>query len=116
MVLVDEPKEWVAFFCSYPAAGVADILGYVAARFTPEITFRDVKEVVGAGQQQVLGSGQRRGVPPVRVGIHDDRGVGLGAGFGGIGRPPRRVPLGRCRASAESRRQAAGVAARTAGE
>jgi hypothetical protein len=53
VVLVDEPKGWVAFFCSDPAAGVADILGQVAARFALEITFRDLKEVVGAGHQQV---------------------------------------------------------------
>ena len=30
VVLVDEPKGWVAFFCSDPTAGVADILGNVA--------------------------------------------------------------------------------------
>jgi hypothetical protein len=53
VVLVDEPKGWVAFFCSDPTAGVADILGNVAGRFSLEITFRDVKEVLGAGQQQV---------------------------------------------------------------
>ncbi len=53
VVLVDEPKGWVAFFCSDPAAGVADILGHVAARFSLEITFRDLKDAVGAGQQQV---------------------------------------------------------------
>ena len=51
--LVDEPKGWVAFFCSDPTAGVADILGHVAARFSLEITFRDLKDIVGAGQQQV---------------------------------------------------------------
>jgi hypothetical protein len=53
VVLVDEPKGWVAFFCTDPAATVADILGSVAGRFRLEITFRDLKEVVGAGQQQV---------------------------------------------------------------
>jgi hypothetical protein len=53
VVLVDEPKGWVAFFCTDPAATVADILGTVAGRFRLEITFRDLKEVVGAGQQQV---------------------------------------------------------------
>ena len=52
-VLVDEPKGWVAFFCPDPTADVADVLGTVAARFALEVTFRDVKEVVGAGQQQV---------------------------------------------------------------
>ena len=53
VVLVDEPKGWVAFFCTDTAATVADILGCVAGRFSLEITFRDLKEVVGAGQQQV---------------------------------------------------------------
>ena len=53
VVLVDEPKGWIAFFCTDTAATVADILGCVADRFSLEITFRDVKEVVGAGQQQV---------------------------------------------------------------
>jgi DDE superfamily endonuclease len=53
VVLVDEPKGWVAFFCTDTAATVADILGCVAGRFSLEITFRDVKDVVGAGQQQV---------------------------------------------------------------
>jgi hypothetical protein len=53
VVLVDEPTGWRAFFCTDPAASVADILGTVADRFSLEITFRDCKEVVGAGQQQV---------------------------------------------------------------
>ena len=53
VVLVAEPNGWVAFFCTDPAATVADILGSVAGRFSLEITFRDLKEVVGAGQQQV---------------------------------------------------------------
>ena len=53
VVLVDEPTGWVAFFCSDPAATVADILVGVANRFSLEIAFRDLKEVVGAGQQQV---------------------------------------------------------------
>lgn len=53
VVLVDEPNGWVAFFCTDTAATVADILGCVAGRFSPEITLRDLKGVVGAGQQQV---------------------------------------------------------------
>jgi hypothetical protein len=53
VVLVDEPRGWVAFFCSDPTAGVGDILGHVAARFSLEIAFRDLKDTVGAGQQQV---------------------------------------------------------------
>ena len=53
VVLVSEPKGPVAFFCTDPNASVADILGLVADRFSLETAFRDVKEVVGAGQQQV---------------------------------------------------------------
>jgi hypothetical protein len=53
VVVVDEPKGWVAYFCTDPSAGVADILGCVADRFSLETAFRDCKEVVGAGQQQV---------------------------------------------------------------
>lgn len=53
VVLVDEPTGWVAYFCTDPAATVADVLGRVADRFALEIAFRDVKDVVGAGQQQV---------------------------------------------------------------
>ncbi len=53
VVLIDEPTGWVAFFCTDPQASVNDILTTVADRFALEITFRDCKEVVGAGQQQV---------------------------------------------------------------
>jgi hypothetical protein len=53
VVLVDEPTGWRAYFCTDPSASVADILETVADRFSLEITFRDCKEVVGAGQQQV---------------------------------------------------------------
>jgi hypothetical protein len=53
VVLVDEPTGWVAYFCTAPAAAVADILETIAYRFSLEITFRDCKQVVGAGQQQV---------------------------------------------------------------
>jgi hypothetical protein len=53
VVLVDEPTGWRAYFCTDPTATAADILGAVADRFSLEITFRDCKQVVGAGQQQV---------------------------------------------------------------
>ena len=53
VVLVDEPTGWRAYFCTDASASVADILGLVADRFALEITFREVKQVVGAGQQQV---------------------------------------------------------------
>ena len=53
VVLVDEPTGWRAYFCTDPSASVADILGMVADRFSLEITFRECKQIVGAGQQQV---------------------------------------------------------------
>ena len=53
VVLVDEPNGWVAFFCTDPGATAADVLESVAGRFSLEVTFRDLKGVVGAGQQQV---------------------------------------------------------------
>jgi hypothetical protein len=53
VVLVDEPGGWRAYFCTDTSASVADILGAVADRFSLEIAFRECKQVVGAGQQQV---------------------------------------------------------------
>jgi hypothetical protein len=53
VVLVDEPTGWRAYFCTDPAATLTDILAAVADRFSLEITFRECKQVVGAGQQQV---------------------------------------------------------------
>ena len=53
VVLVEEPSGWVAFFCTDVSATVAEILSTVADRFSLEIAFRDCKEIVGAGQQQV---------------------------------------------------------------
>jgi hypothetical protein len=53
VVLVDEPTGWTAFFCTDPAASVTDVLAAIADRFALETTFRDCKEVVGAGQQQI---------------------------------------------------------------
>jgi hypothetical protein len=53
VVLVDEPDGRVVFFCTDANATVAEILMTVADRFSLEITFRDCKEIVRGGQQQV---------------------------------------------------------------
>ncbi len=53
VVLVREQQGWVAYFCTDPQASVAQILGAVADRAALEQDFHDVKEVHGAGQQQV---------------------------------------------------------------
>jgi hypothetical protein len=53
VVLVRETKSWVAFFCTDPRATVAQVLEAVADRAAIEQDFHDLKEVHGAGQQQV---------------------------------------------------------------
>ena len=53
VVLVDEPTGWRAYSCTDAAASVAEILETVADRFSLETTFRDCKEIVGAGQPPV---------------------------------------------------------------
>lgn len=55
VVLVSEPKGWVAFFGTDTTATVADVLGRVADRLSLETCFRDLKPIAGAGQQQVRG-------------------------------------------------------------
>jgi len=53
VVIVKETHGWFAWFCTDPEAGVADVLEAVADRGAIEQTFHDVKEVHGAGQQQL---------------------------------------------------------------
>jgi hypothetical protein len=53
VVLVREERGWVAFFGTDPDATVAQILEAVADRAAIEQDFHDLKEVHGAGQQQV---------------------------------------------------------------
>jgi hypothetical protein len=60
VVPVAEPTCWVAFFCTDVTASVEEILAAVADRFALETAFRDLKEVVGAGQHRGRNSGGRR--------------------------------------------------------
>lgn len=53
VVIVREQKKWEAFFCSDPSATVTQILECFADRSAIEQVFHDIKEVWGAGQQQV---------------------------------------------------------------
>jgi DDE superfamily endonuclease len=53
VVLVQETEGWVAFFCTTPEATPAEVLEAAADRGALEETNKDVKEVWGAGQQQV---------------------------------------------------------------
>ena len=53
VILRYEDGSWAPYFCTDTAAEVRDILEAVAARWAIEEHFHDVKEVWGAGQQQV---------------------------------------------------------------
>ena len=53
VVLVREVERWVAYFSTDPDLSVAAILEAVADRSALEQVFHDVKEVHGAGQQQL---------------------------------------------------------------
>jgi len=53
VVIVREPDGWRAYFCTNPEATAAEILEAMADRGAIEQTFKDLKEVWGAGQQQV---------------------------------------------------------------
>ena len=61
VVLVSEPRGWVAFFCTDPAATPADVLGCVADRFALEIAFRDVKASSGRAARSSAGCGRASG-------------------------------------------------------
>lgn len=53
VLLEHEPGSWAAYFSTNPEMNVQAILETGAARWAIEEHFRDVKEVWGAGQQQV---------------------------------------------------------------
>lgn len=53
VILRFENDGWAPYFCTDPTVEVKDILETVAARWAIEEQFHDVKEIWGAGQQQV---------------------------------------------------------------
>jgi DDE superfamily endonuclease len=53
VVIVEEDRDWYPFFSTDPSATAAEIIEAFADRATIEQDFHDVKEVWGAGQQQV---------------------------------------------------------------
>jgi hypothetical protein len=57
VVIVKETTGWVALFATDPNATVAQVLEAVADRAALEQDFHDLKEVHGAGQQQVRNYG-----------------------------------------------------------
>jgi len=53
VVIVKEEDDWLPYFSTDPEATPVEILEGMADRGAEEQTFKDVKEVWGAGQQQV---------------------------------------------------------------
>lgn len=53
VVIVREKDGWRAYFCTEATASVQDILEAAAGRTAIEQTFKEVKEIEGAGQQQL---------------------------------------------------------------
>ena len=53
VVIVRERDGWLPYFCTDPAVTAETVLEVMADRGAIEQTFKDVKEVWGAGQQQV---------------------------------------------------------------
>ena len=53
VVMVWEEDHWLAFICTDPDATAAEVLSAAADRNALEQAFKDVKEVWGAGEQQV---------------------------------------------------------------
>ena len=53
VVLVQEEDDWLPYFSTNPAATEVEVLEGMADRGSAEQIFKDVKEVEGAGQQQV---------------------------------------------------------------
>src|SRR5215207_3600405 len=53
VVIVREESGWIPFFCTDPDATAEEVLEAAADRAAVEQTFKDVKEIWGAGEQQV---------------------------------------------------------------
>ncbi len=67
VVLVREEDGWLPFFCTDPEASVVEILEALADRGAIEQMFKDLKEVWGAGQQQVTNVYARIGALTVNL-------------------------------------------------
>lgn len=70
MVLVREDDGWAAFFCTDAEATVVQILEAFADRAAIEQDFHDLKEVHGAGQQQVRHYGAHIAVYHLNLWLH----------------------------------------------
>jgi DDE superfamily endonuclease len=70
VVLVKEDNGWVAFFCTKPEATAEQVLEAAADRNALEQMNKDVKEVWGAGQQQVRNVHSNEGCFNLNLWLH----------------------------------------------
>ena len=88
MVLVKEEDGWIPFFSPDPEVTAVEILEAMADRNAQEQVFKDVKEIWGAGQQQVRNIYSNEGVlQPEPVDVQPGGDVGVGQGRGRVGGP-----------------------------
>lgn len=70
VVIVEEDHDWYPFFSTDPSATAVEIIEAFADRATIEQDFHDVKEVWGAGQQQVRNIWTNSAVYHLNLWIH----------------------------------------------
>ena len=102
VVLVQEEGGWLPFFCVDPAATPEEMLEAMADRNAEEQTFKDVKEIWGAGQQQVRNLYSREGCFNLNLWMLHSLATDLGLepGGKGVSGDRARQPLGQRTASA----------------
>jgi hypothetical protein len=70
LIVREEDGTWRAFMCTNPSATAAEILEMISDRCAIEQNFHDLKEVEGAGQQQVRNFWANVGVFHLNMWVH----------------------------------------------
>lgn len=70
LIVREDKNSWRAFMCTNLSASAEEILGAVADRFAIEQNFHDLKEIEGAGQQQVRNYYANVGVFHLNMWVH----------------------------------------------
>jgi len=93
VVIVEEDRDWFPFFSTDPNATAVEIIEAFADRATIEQDFHDVKEVWGAGQQQVRNIWCNLAVYHLNLWMHTLVALWIGANLRGttpsVARPMR---------------------------
>jgi hypothetical protein len=70
LIVREDSSNWRAFMCSNLSASAGEILEAVADRFAIEQNFHDLKEIEGAGQQQMRNFWANIGVFHLNMWVH----------------------------------------------